>query len=208
LFFSGHKTKLISNLNKEMNSLAKEYKFELANKIKKTIFALNHIQDVALIQSDKKSSTEDTKENIFRIEAYDVSHLSGTNNIGVMVVMKNNEFIKAEYRKFIIRDSKGSDVGALGEILERRFTHLDWSKPDLIVVDGGSIQLNVAKKVLLKLGKKISVTAVTKDDKHKPKAIIGEEKIVEQYKKEILLINNEAHRFAIAFHRQKRNAII
>ncbi len=208
LFFSGHKTKLISNLNKEMNSLAKEYRFELANKIKKTIFALNHIQDVALIQSDKKSSTEDTKENIFRIEAYDASHLSGTNNVGAMVVMENRELKRDSYRKFIINNSQGNDAGALAEILERRLKHSEWKMPNLIVVDGGVIQLNIAKKELSKFAKKIAVVAVVKNDKHKPKAIIGEEKIIELYKKEILLINNEAHRFVIAFQRQKRSAII
>ena len=76
--------------------------------------------------------------------------------------------------------------------------------------------MNAAKKAtapnpsLTKEGKRktISLVSVTKDNHHKAKAIIGDENIVKKYKKEILLINNEAHRFAIAFHRQKRSAII
>lgn len=209
LFFSGKTDNLKKNLIKEMKVLAKGQKFEKAHEVKRQIFALNHIQDVALISAfpalDKAGwHSDDGAVEKIRIESYDVAHLSGTNNVGVMVVMENGELKKNDYRKFNIKESRGNDIGALKEILKRRLKHKEWPSPDLIVVDGGLAQLNIAKE----MANMIPILAVTKNDKHKPKAIIGDEKLVKKYKKEILLINNEAHRFAIAFHRQKRNAII
>ena len=125
--------------------------------------------------------------------------------MGVMVVRQltdgESNFKKSDYRKFKIQNSRGNDIGALKEILERRIKHLDWPKADMIVVDGGIAQFNIGKGVV----KNIPVVAVTKDDRHRAKAIIGDENVIKKYKKEILLINNEAHRFAIAFHRQKRS---
>ena len=122
-----------------------------------------------------------------------------------MVVMENEEFKKSDYRKFSIKNTKGNDIGALAEILERRLKHKEWPNPDLIVVDGGLAHLNITQKII---NKKYSIVAVTKDAKHNPKILIGNDNIIKKYKKEILSINNEAHRFAIAFHRQKRNVII
>jgi excinuclease ABC subunit C len=176
----------------------------------------------------RRGDYSDNRGGCFRIEAYDVAHLSGTNNVGVIVVMEDGEFKKADYRKFKINNSKGNDVGALEEILDRRLKHTEWPLPNLIVVDGGLMQFNVAKKImsiehnrpvyqnshpaLTKVGidgrLRVTIVAVTKDEKHKPKAILGKEELVKKYKKEILLINNEAHRFAIAFHRQRRSVIL
>ena len=144
------------------------------------------------------------KAQNFRIEAYDAAHLSGTNNVGVMVVMEDGELKKSDYRKFKINNTIGDDIGALKEMLERRLNHPEWPMPDLIVLDGGIAQLNVAKEVTRQRATLTSVVAVTKDNHHKAKAIIGEENIVKKYKKEILLINSEAHRFAIKYHRSKR----
>lgn len=200
LFLSSKTPQLIKKLEKDMVAYAREMFFEKAKQIRDMIFSLKHIRDVALI----KESLSKNLDTNFRIEAYDVAHLSGSNNVGVMTVWENGELKKSDYRKFKIRKSRGSDTGALREILERRIKHTEWPKADLVVLDGNLMQLNVAKSIF----KGISLVAVTKDDKHKAKAIIGEENLIRKYKKEILLINNEAHRFAIAFHRKKRNAII
>lgn len=201
LIFSGKINNLKLNLKREMDFYSGKREFEKANEIKKQIFSLEHIVDISLIKN-----FENKIENIelFRIEAYDVAHLAGTNNVGVMVVMERGELKKNDYRKFIIRNSKGDDIGALKEILNRRLKHTEWPRPDLLVLDGGIAQLNAAKGLI----QSIPAVAVIKDDKHKAKAIIGDEKIINKSKKEILLINREAHRFAIAFHRQKRNVII
>jgi excinuclease ABC subunit C len=218
LFFEGKKTQIIKNLQKEMNLFAKEQKFEEANKIKKTIFALNHIQDVSVIarddfsgkrfdlESPKRSNLEEEKS--LRIEAYDVAHISGSSNVGVMVVLEDGEPAKNEYRKFKVNNSKQNDIAALKEILERRFTHEEWSFPQIIVVDGGKAQINIARKVLEKFGLDIPVVSVLKNEYHKPKAVMGDKTISSKYSNEILLVNNEAHRFAIKYHRSLRNKVI
>jgi len=122
----------------------------------------------------------------------------------VMTVIENGEIKKREYKKFIIRTQKRSnDTGALLEILSRRLRHAEWKIPDLIVVDGNIAQINVAQKAISQFARKIKIVAVVKNEKHKAKAILGDEKIILPNKKLILLANSEAHRFAIKFYRQK-----
>lgn len=201
LFFQGKKKKIIQNLKKEMTIFAKKKEFEKAGEIKKRIFALNHINDVALIK-EYLSPGIDLGE--MRIEAYDVAHMSGQNMVGVMTVIVDGEIEKNEYKKFIIKTvSDANDSASLYEILSRRFKHDEWTSPALIVVDGNNIQKNVAEKVLKEYKLKIPVVGVVKDERHKPKAIIGDENIIKKYKKYILLANSEAHRFAITYYRQK-----
>lgn len=214
-FFEGNKKKLIKNLEKEMKSLAKAREFEKASEIKRKVFALKHIQDIALIKRSKVQ-TVDSQFETFRIEAYDVAHISGTNMVGVMVVVASSEAQKSDYRMFKIRGQKDADdTKALKEILERRLKHTEWPYPDLIVVDGGLAQLNAAENTLKDLKieglKNIEVVAVTKDSKHKPVEIqISNskfQKLAEKYEKEILLANSEAHRFALKFHRKLRDSL-
>lgn len=209
LFFQGKKKKILQNLKKEMGEYAKRHEFEKANEIKKRIFALNHINDVALIREDRFNFSPPAKGEMpkgrgGRIEAYDVAHMAGKNMVGVMTVVEDGEPEKSEYKKFIIKTVRNAnDPASLREILERRLAHKDWPYPDLIVVDGNNIQKNVAQKVLKDFNLKIPIMAVTKNERHKPKAIIGTKILIEKYKKDILLANSEAHRFAISYYRQK-----
>jgi len=204
LFFEGKKKSIIRNLKKEMFSFAKKKEFEKAGEIKKRIFALEHINDIALIK-DEITSSQHISGNLFRIEGYDIAHLGGKNMVGVMTVIEDWELIKSEYKKFIIQSQKSSnDTGALEEVLSRRLRHTEWGLPNLIVMDGSTAQLNIAKVVLGRYQYKIPVVSVVKDDKHKAKAIMGDEILIKKYKKEILLINSEAHRFAITFHKKRR----
>ncbi len=230
LFFEGKKISIIKNLEKEMKIFARKQEFEKANGIKKTIFTLNHIQDVALIKEeniDHEKSADlmagEKNEKTFRVEAYDVAHISGTNTVGVMIVVENGTVNKNEYRKFsarggsayggktVLGNSKPNDIGALEEILRRRFNHPEWNFPDIVVVDGSTAQKNIAEKVLkgldlpVQAGIEVAVVAVTKDEKHRPKMIVGREDFIHKYESEILLANSEAHRFAIKYHRELRN---
>ena len=224
LFFEGRKKRILQNLKKEMKAYAKGREFEKAGEIKRQIFALNHINDVALLKSDHYASRSFSSDprisgslprpdqfrkasaGFVRIEAYDIAHMGGKNMVGVMVVVENGEAEKNSYRKFKIRtQANTNDTGALKEILERRLKHTEWAYPNLIVVDGGVAQLNVTQKVLKKVNLKIPAVAVLKDDRHKPKAILGKEQIVKKYKSQILLANSEAHRFAITYHKKMRN---
>ena len=209
LFFEGRKKDIIKNLKKEMMSLAKLQRFEEAHKIKRTLFSLEHINDVALIKKDYSGILQNYRIDgygaAFRIEAYDVAHMSGKNMVGVMTVLENGIPAKNEYKKFIIKTQKNSnDTGALEEILSRRFRHLEWGVPDLIVLDGALAQENIARQVLSRFQLEIPVVAVVKDERHKAKEIRGNKKDIEKREDSILLANSEAHRFAIAFHKQKR----
>ncbi len=203
LFFEGKKKKILSSFKKEMALLAKQEKFEEAEQIKRKIFALEHIQDVALISDDllQKGSSDE-----YRIESYDIAHLSGDNVVGVMTVVSNGEARKNEYRKFKIRGGYGNnDVASLTEVIERRLEHNEWEYPKLIVVDGGIAQKNAIESVLEKTGISIPVVSVLKDERHKPKQILGDKKIALEKEADILLANSESHRFAITYHRNMRN---
>ncbi len=201
LFFQGRKKNLIKVLNKEIKEYAKVLNFEKCAEIKNTLNSLEHIQDVSMIKKE-------SPKNSLRIEAYDIAHLSGTNMVGVMVVLNNGEFNRNEYRKFNIKTVDGpDDTKALKEILERRFTHDEWPVPNLVVVDGGVAQLNVAKPILPKT---VSLVSIVKDSKHKAREILTSENSsidVEKLQSDIVKINAEAHRFAITFHRKKRGKL-
>ena len=202
LFFEGKKSQIIKELEREMKALAKEERFEEADSIKRKIFSLKHIQDVALLKDGARIYRDDKTA---RIEAYDVAHLGGSEMVGVMTVVEGGSANKAEYRKFKIQSvKKSNDTGALAEILTRRLAHKEWPLPQLIAVDGAAAQRNVAEKILKRLSLSIPVVAVTKDEKHRPIRILGPQKLLKSYHDDILLANAEAHRFAIAFHREKR----
>lgn len=203
LFFEGKKHLLLKELQRDMMWLAKQERFEEANRIKRQIFALNHIQDVALIKHDSRVYRD---EKNVRIEAYDIAHLGGQNMVGVMTVIEGNQPAKSEYRKFKINNfTKSNDPGALKEVLERRLKHPEWPLPQIIVVDGSTAQKNVAELILRKFKAVIPVVAVVKDDKHKPIRLVGVKQLIEQNKDAILLANAESHRFAITYHRTKRS---
>lgn len=198
LFFEGKKETLIKTLEREMNVLAKNQEFEKAEELKRKIFALDHIQDVALIKADL------AEPKGFRIEAYDIAHISGTSVVGVMTVVEDGEVNKSQYRKFKIKADKNDDTNNLKEVLSRRFAHPEWRFPNLVAVDGGRGQLNAAKKVLNESGlEMIEVVSVLKDERHKPKEILDLKD--ESLAKAVLLANAEAHRFAIGYHRRLRN---
>jgi len=202
LFFHGKKKQLMKNLEKQMMNEAKTENFEEAQRIKGQIFALNHIRDVSII--DDSFLNDPRKVENFRIEAYDIAHTSGKNVVGVMTAVLNGEAQKSEYRKFIIKDKPGNnDVKALKEIIERRLAHNEWPLPKLMVADGGKQQKNAIEQILDRYGISIPVVSVVKDEYHRPKNILG----VTRYEKDVLLANSEAHRFAISFHKKKRDIL-
>lgn len=206
LLFEGQTDRLVKDLERHMKRVAKLQKFEEAGEIKKKIFALQHIQDIALLKRKAEISTQG-----FRIEAYDVAHTGGQETVGVMIVVEDGETKKSDYRKFKIRKSTTKDIGdthSLEDVLTRRLGHPEWPLPQLIVLDGALAQLNAAKKVLAERGFDIELVAVTKDERHRAKEIIGQKGTVSRHRNEILLANAEAHRFAIAFHRKRRGQML
>lgn len=161
-----------------------------------------------------------------RIEGYDISTLFGQEAVGSMVVFANGEPDKSQYRKFKIRNGyqlahspsfgkKSNDTGMLKEILERRLNH-DWPLPDLMIIDGGKGQLNACLNVLKKMGFDIPIIAVSKGlglrSAHAPDKIFFPKMrtplvlpLASSALHIIKRVRDEAHRFAIGFHRQRRS---
>ncbi|MDP1620231.1 MAG: GIY-YIG nuclease family protein, partial [bacterium] len=174
MILEGKKNNLLGKLGKEMQSLAENNEFEKAVGLRNKIFALKHIQDVALISSedDKLQIQNHTwpaggqesriNSKLFRVEAYDISNISGQQAVGSMIVFENGEPNKDEYRKFRIKTVEGAnDVAMMAEVLLRRFKNA-WRQPDLVLLDGGQGHLNMAQKLSHNLGLAIPLAAVAK----------------------------------------------
>ncbi len=201
LLFEGKKTALVRSLEKEMTKAAKEERFEDAMQLKRQVFALTHIRDITLIKDDYKRP----QTAMFRIEAYDTAHTRGAEPRGVMAVVVDGEKQTSEYRAFTIKTAKaGDDYAALAEIIERRAKHREWQFPQLIVIDGGAVHLKRAKEYLRYAGINADVVAVVKDERHKPREILGSPAIAHAHESSILLANAEAHRFSLSKHRKAR----
>ena len=198
--FSGNFQGLKRQLTKEMRALAEGERFEEAKEKRRQIDALTHIKDVSLIKRESRVSSGGGA----RIEAYDVAHTSGSETVAVMTVVANGEMLKNAYRKFKIQSATNNDVAALTEALSRRLNHSEWPLPRVFVVDGAAGQINAARKVLKGAGIEVPLVGVVKNEFHKPERLIGDKRAIEAYERDILLANNEAHRFAIGWHRSRR----
>ena len=162
-------------------------------------------------------------ENIVRMEAYDISNISGFASVGSMVVYEKGRPKKNDYRKFKIKSVQGpDDYASMEEVLTRRFRHgLEEKKeggeggsftafPDLILMDGGKGQVNIALQVLDNLHLTIPVCGMVKDDNHRTRGLYFNNKEIpidrnSEGFKLITRIQDEAHRFAIEFHRKLRS---
>jgi excinuclease ABC subunit C len=205
LLFQGKKKELIKTLETEMKRAAKNEEFEEAARLRRQVFALTHIQDISLIKDEYRKPK--ITLGVTRIEAYDMAHLRGSANVGVMTVVEDGVAQKNDYRKFRIRSaSPGDDVGALREVLNRRLNHEEWPLPRLIAVDGSTAQINAAERVLEEHSMTIPVVGVVKDEKHRPRDIRGDRDLINGRERDILLANAEAHRFAIGYHRKTSRA--
>jgi excinuclease ABC subunit C len=214
-FFAGKKSIIVKRYRQEMEAAAKAKKFEEAAILRNRLFALEHIQDVAIMKRDEPSEVSakggSGLDFYGRIEGYDISHIGGTSHVGSMVVFEQGAPAKAEYRTFTIKTVTGSnDFAALQEVLRRRLHHREWAKPDLILIDGGAPQIRAIEKLWDELGIMIPFVGMSKGPRRKRHDLIapkGEEDLLQQcHKHEELLIQvrDEAHRFAIGFHRKKR----
>jgi len=205
LFLSAEKKKIICDLKKEMQIASKKLEFEKAQKYKRQFFALEHVQDIALIGDEKYQISDNRfQTKTKRIEGYDISNISGTSAVGVMVVFKNNRQDNSEYRKFKIQSFSGpNDVGMMLEVLERRFRN-SWIHPDLVLIDGGKGQVNAVKSLFRDLKIDIPIVGIAKGPKRDRNDFLG--KIPKwSDEKTLIRVRDEAHRFAISFHRKLRS---
>ncbi len=205
LFFEGKKDKILTSLKKEMGMASKKQEYEKAESIKRKIFALQHIQDTALISDDEIVSLTGRNAHATRIEGYDISNISGVSAVGSMVVFVNGVPDTNEYRKFKIRTVEGpNDIAMLREVLTRRFDN-KWTLPDLLLIDGGKGQVNVANEVLHELGLTIPVVGLAKGAERKRNDLIGTPPQGIELGT-LIKVRDEAHRFAVAYHKKVRSS--
>ena len=207
----GEKEKLVELARKNAELILNTDKERLKREEGRTIGAVKEIATLLGIP------------NIVRMEAFDISNTSGYASVGSMIVYEKGKPKRTDYRKFKIKSVHGSDdYASMKEVLTRRFKHgldeLEDGKavgafttfPDLILMDGGKGQVNVALEVMAELGLAIPVCGMVKDDNHRTRGLYfnNEELPISRDSecfKLITRIQDEAHRFAIEFHRQLRS---
>jgi excinuclease ABC subunit C len=212
----GEKKKVLLDLNKDMKKLSKEQKFEEAGRIKKQIFALEKVLlHSHIIEDEPKENWElenalkkifRTKKEVERLEAYDISNIQGQEATGSMVTFINGKPNKSFYRKFRIRmEQKPNDTAMLKEILQRRLKHTDWPLADLMLIDGGKGQLNAAKEVVKN---KTTVISLAKRNEEVYTSFREKPLLAKSLPREVfnllLAARDEAHRFAISYHKKLR----
>lgn len=247
LYLKGERKQLITQLEHEMKNASAHHEYELAAKRRNQIYNLKELQKQILfsdrefmdISKDQALSGLSKLLNIpipRRIEGYDISHMQGTNNVASVVVATNGLADKAEYRKFKMQLPGNNDFGHMQEVMSRRFSgrHLDWPKPDLLLIDGGKGQLGAALGALEAKGVQIPTIGLAKRleeiviHKTKSDVTLNAEVYPEAFVTEsedflvVLLpkdshivkllqrIRDESHRFAVSYHtvlkRQRQTA--
>ena len=213
----GSKEKLVELARKNAEMVLNQDKERIKREEGRTIGAMKEIAGILGLAG------------VSRVEAFDISNISGFESVGSMVVYERGRPKRSDYRKFKIRTVKGpDDYASMAEVLERRFRHgMEEQKeleekalpgevgsftkfPDLIMMDGGKGQVNVALKVLKELGISIPVCGMVKDDNHRTRGLYfrNQELPIERNSEGFRLITriqDEAHRFAIEYHRSLRS---
>ena len=213
----GTKEKLVDLASRNAAVVLSQDKERIKREEGRTIGAVKEI--AALLDIDK----------ILRMEAFDISNISGFENVGSMVVYEKGKPKKSDYRKFKIKSISGpDDYGCMKEVLTRRFIHgMEECKelkeknmeeqfgsftrfPDLLLMDGGKGQVNIALQVLEELKLNIPVCGMVKDDNHRTRGLYynNQEIPIDKHSegfKLITRIQDEAHRFAIEYHRSLRS---
>ena len=211
---------------KEMLEMVKNNARITLKKFKDKYLKDKEINRISLLELQDLLELEECPQ---RIEAYDISNIQGVDSVGTMIVFEEGRAKNSDYRRFKIKTVKGAnDYDSMREILTRRFNHgLDEIKaiqqrdlklsagkfstfPDLIMMDGGKGQVNVALEVLQSLNIDIPVCGLVKDDKHQTRGIIynNNELIINKGSNLMQLIRriqDEVHRFAITYHRSLRD---
>jgi len=216
-FFEGKKEDILKRYTRAMKKASQEERYEEAADYRNKIYFLEHIQDVAVLRRDDDQIDQmkdgKTPVDLFgRIEGYDISHISGTVTVASMVVFENGAPAKAEYRKFKIKTVVGSnDIASIRETVTRRLRHREWKKPDLILIDGGLPQVHVAEDVLQFFHVSIPVIGIAKGSKRQKNELICSKisaelcELCEKYVDLLSRVRDEAHRFAIGYHRKLRS---
>ena len=221
-YLEGDRQKLLKEIEKAMHEEAQEGNYELAAEARDQLRGLQELRK-RIVFSDKEFLDISSDQALHqlqellhlqnpprRIEGYDISHQSGENAVGSMVVFINGASARSEYRKFKIRSSKNDDLKSMREVLERRLKHLEWDLPDLIILDGGTTQVSAILPLVKPYG--IPVLGRDKSGDHTRNAGVNlvipdgqgfdnlELPSGSHIARLITRIDEEAHRFAITYH--------
>ena len=202
----GSKEKLVDLAMKNAEIVLTKDREKLQRQEAKSIGAVKEIEELLSLP------------DLHRMEAYDISNISGVQSVGSMVVYENGMPKKSDYRKFKIKTVIGpNDYASMKEVLTRRFEHVTdgndngFNKlPDIILMDGGKGQVNICLQVIEEFGLHIPVCGMVKDDNHRTRGLYynNEEIPIDTHSQGFLLITriqDEAHRFAIEYHRSLRS---
>ena len=246
-FLSGNTGKVLRYLDEQMVREAEVMNYERAAEYRDKIAAVKAIPDqeklddflsdvrrnrvkVVRRKAEEMANREREKQEalkvawqkaglagIDRIEAYDISHIAGTDSVGAMVVFEEGKPSRKSYRRFRIKTAPGGgDTDSLREVVFRRINRgLEQSPgflpmPDLLLIDGGTNQVNAVEQVLAEMEVSIPVAGMVKDEKHKTRGLILRGKEMDLIDNRVLLryistIQEEVHRFAIEYHRGLRS---
>ena len=194
----GEKKSLIEMVRKNAIEYLEKFSDMNKRKYEKSIGALEELKQILNLDNIPK-----------RIESFDISNIQGVDSIGSMVVFTNGKKDKKEYRRYKIKTVIGpNDYDSMAEIVERRLKYGDF--PDLMLLDGGKGQVSAVKKVLNKYNVEIPLWGMYKDDKHRTKGLISQEKEIELDRTSNLYrfvasIKEEEKKNAISYHRSLRN---
>lgn len=194
----GEKKSLIEMVRKNAIEYLEKFSDMNKRKYEKSIGALEELKQILNLDNIPN-----------RIESFDISNIQGVDSIGSMVVFTNGKKDKKEYRRYKIKTVIGpNDYDSMAEIVERRLKYGDF--PDLMLLDGGKGQVSAVKKVLNKHNVEIPLWGMYKDDKHRTKGLISQEKEIELDRTSNLYrfvasIQEEVHNYAISYHRSLRN---
>ncbi len=224
-FMEGREDDLLAELTSEMEDYSKKEEFEEASRVKKTILGINYLtqringaqvylEDPNFLENKNLLSISNLKADLNlptipeRIECYDISNLSGKMAVGSLVVLSHGEIDKRWYRRFKIHMSgKPNDFAMMAEMVSRRLNHPEWPTPDLMLIDGGRGQVRAAFEEVLKKNYLIPIFGLAK---RREWLYTPFSEIIKLPKNSLSLrlvqkIRDEAHRFALGYHRKLRS---
>lgn len=227
-FLDGNTKKVIKDLEKERDEYSNHEDFEKASEVQKQIDSINIITHPThkpfeyqtnpnLREDIRKKETDDLEEilrnhglkvsTLHRIECYDISNFQGKQATASMVVFTDGEKDSAQYRRFKMNIPGPNDFAMMKEVLTRRLQHKEWDQPSLIIVDGGKGQISSARKVLEELNSSIPLIGLAKREETIITSDFVEIKLPKRTPALQLMmrIRDEAHRFAITYHRKLRS---
>lgn len=213
-FLQGKKQRLIATTKRQMEAAARALRYEDASRLRDQLFGLEHIRDTAFMTDDATDFLGLSFPS--RLEAYDISNIGASAAVASLVVLEHGRPNPAQYRHFQIKTVHGqNDIAMVSEVITRRMAHDDWPMPEFIVIDGGAPQRKAAETAIARAGTSIPIAGVVKGPSRKLARLVpsdlarqwlSDHRLTTQlFEPVVRLARDEAHRFAIKYHRTLRS---